>query len=214
MARSLPRRAAGADAERRSGVVARRAEVALAGFGGDEATVRAGLVDPAAAVRVAALYALARLTAATPEDAARALADSDPAVRIAACELAPRLPGAKYQQLLGDDPAVVEAAAFALGEVGDRGAVPALVAMAQGHDDALCREAAVAALGAIGDRRAKLAVLAALEDVPAVRRRAVVALAAFEGQDVDAALRSRLADKDWQVRQAAEDVLGAGAEEP
>jgi hypothetical protein len=39
-----------------------------------------------------------------------------------------------------------------------------------------------------------------------VRRRAVLALAPFEGPDVDAALARARDDRDWQVRQAAEDV--------
>jgi len=39
-----------------------------------------------------------------------------------------------------------------------------------------------------------------------VRRRAVLALAPFEGPEVDAALTRALDDRDWQVRQAAEDV--------
>ena len=72
----------------------------------------------------------------------------------------------------------------------------------------------MASLGAIGDERGRDAVLAALADVPAVRRRAVVALAAFDGDEVDTALRARLGDRDWQVRQAAEDVLGLSDEEP
>jgi HEAT repeat protein len=71
----------------------------------------------------------------------------------------------------------------------------------------LCREAAVAALGAIGDPVGLPAVLAALDDKPAIRRRAAVALAAFEGPDVDDALRRCLDDRDWQVRQVAEDLL-------
>ena len=44
-------------------------------------------------------------------------------------------------------------------------------------------------------------------DKPAVRRRAVVALAAFEGPEVDAALERAKEDRDWQVRQIAEDLL-------
>ena len=51
------------------------------------------------------------------------------------------------------------------------------------------------------------AVLAACRDKPAIRRRAVLALAAFEGPAVDGALRAALDDKDWQTRQAAEDLL-------
>ncbi|MHB1584695.1 MAG: HEAT repeat domain-containing protein, partial [Acidimicrobiales bacterium] len=65
----------------------------------------------------------------------------------------------------------------------------------------------VAALGAIGDPAGKAAVLdASAGDRPSVRRRAVVALAAFDGDDVDAALTAALADRDWQVRQAAEEL--------
>ena len=60
--------------------------------------------------------------------------------------------------------------------------------VAGGHDDPLCREAAVAALGAIGDVRGLPAILAATSDKPAVRRRAVIALAPFDGPEVDAAL--------------------------
>jgi len=40
-----------------------------------------------------------------------------------------------------------------------------------------------------------------------VRRRAVLALAPFDGPEVDEALRTALEDRDWQVRQAAEDLL-------
>ena len=74
------------------------------------------------------------------------------------------------------------------------------------HEDPLCREAAVAALGAIGDPGGLPAILAATTDRPAVRRRAVLALAPFDGPEVDAALARALEDRDWQVRQAAEDV--------
>jgi hypothetical protein len=34
----------------------------------------------------------------------------------------------------------------------------------------------------------------------------VLALAPFEGPEVDAALARALTDRDWQVRQAAEDI--------
>jgi hypothetical protein len=36
----------------------------------------------------------------------------------------------------------------------------------------------------------------------------VLALAAFEGDVVETALTRALDDRDWQVRQAAEDLLG------
>ncbi len=86
--------------------------------------------------------------------------------------------------------------------------VPDLATVAAGHDDARCREAAIAALGAIGDPLGLPAVLHGLEDRPAVRRRSVVALAGFESPQVESALRGALEDPDWQVRQAAEVLLG------
>ena len=61
--------------------------------------------------------------------------------------------------------------------------------------------------GAIGDERALPAVLAALEDRPAVRRRAAIALAAFEDPTAEEGLRRCLQDRDWQVRQVAEELL-------
>jgi HEAT repeat protein len=50
-------------------------------------------------------------------------------------------------------------------------------------------------------------VLRACDDKPAIRRRAVLALAAFDDPAVEARLRHALEDRDWQVRQAAEDLL-------
>ena len=80
------------------------------------------------------------------------------------------------------------------------------------HDDALVREAAVAALGAIGDPTSLPMVLVACDDKPAVRRRAVLALAAFEGKAVEARLRLALEDRDWQTRTAAEQLLEKSAD--
>ena len=145
----------------------------------------------------------------TPKDSATALRDPDPRTRRRACELGTALVGADFARLLDDpDPVVVEAACFAVGEVGDVLAVPALVQIASTHTDALCRESAVAALGAIGALEGLPAILAGLEDKPQIRRRAVIALAAIESPQSDAALRRCLEDRDWQVRQAAEDLLG------
>jgi len=111
---------------------------------------------------------------------------------------------------------VVEAACYALGEMYGPvdGAVPktkvasALARTSTAHPEPLCREAAVAALGSLGCEAGLPAVIAALKDKPAIRRRAVVALAAFEGPEVDSALARAASDPDWQVRQAAEDLLG------
>ncbi len=108
--------------------------------------------------------------------------------------------------LASPDPLVVDAAAFALGEHLYVGAVDALCDVAANHEDARCRESAVAALGAIGDERARSTILAALADKPPVRRRAVVALANYEGPDVEAALDGAAEDRDWQVRSAVDQL--------
>jgi HEAT repeat protein len=173
--------------------------------------VRSGLGDDSAAVRATALGALARLGELHEDDLAAALADRAPEVRRRGCELAARFASVDLGPALGDrDDSVVEAAAWASGERGScssEAALSALTSVATGHPDPLCREAAVAALGAIGDRAGLDTVLAALEDKPAIRRRAAAALAAFDDPRAEDALRRCLGDRDWQVRQIAEDLL-------
>lgn len=152
-------------------------------------------------------------------DLSTALVDPVDAVRCRAAQIAARAPAVDLIPVL-DDPAgeVVEMAAWSLGERGESSAVGALARIASGHGDPLCREAAVAGIGAIAARLASAgsacppeglrAVLSALADRPTVRRRAVLALAPFEGAAVEEALRNATQDRDWQVRQAAEDLLG------
>lgn len=191
---------------------ARRRAVAVAGHTGDDAGARVGLDDPSPRVRATALAALARLGALDEPDLSVALADADPDLRRRAVALAIAHEDIDLLPLLADpDDMVVETAAWALGEREDPDAVGRLTEIATRHPDALCREAAVAALGAIGDEAGLAAILQATGDKPAVRRRAVLALAPFDGPEVTAALQAALADRDWQVRQAAEDLL---ADEP
>ena len=83
-----------------------------------------------------------------------------------------------------------------------------LAQLATEHDDPLVRESAVAAIGALGDELGLPAVLEATTDKPAVRRRAVLALAAFEGPEVDAAWERARTDRDRQVRDAVDELLG------
>jgi HEAT repeat protein len=167
-------------------------------------------------VREAAVGALARLGALTADDVADALAARAVGVRRRAVDaaLSVRGPGSRsvlpaaVLGALGDpDPMVVVGAAWFLAERRYRPAVPALVETARVHDDTRCREAAVAALGAIGDRSGLAAVVDGLGDRPTVRRRATVALAGFDDPGVAPALRAAAADRDWQVRQAAEELL-------
>ena len=192
-------------------VTDRRRAVARAGHLGDTASVQAGLSDPAPIVRSTALGALERLGSLGDDALSNGLRDHDPVVRRRAAELAATHPGTDLLPALDDpDPSVVEMAAWAAGEREELAAVDRLARIAvggTGHADPLCREAAVAALGAIGDPTGLPAVLAALDDKPAIRRRAAVALATFEGPEVEAALRRCLEDRDWQVRQVAEDLL-------
>lgn len=186
-----------------------RRSAALAGHSGDVAGARALLGHPHAQVRATALGALARLGVLRRREVAAALADAEPAVRRRACQVAPGIAGVDLVPMLADEePGVVEMASWALGEVGAAAvyAVTGLTTVARTHPDPLCREAAVAALGAIGDRRGLPAILDAIRDRPPIRRRAVIALAPFSGPDVDAALETALHDRDWQVRQAAEDL--------
>ena len=112
-------------------------------------------------------------------------------------------------ELLNDeDSSVVEIACWAAGEQTEHNdsIIEALSGIVLEHEDALCRESAVAALGALGDARGLESILKATKDIATVRRRAVIALAPFEGQAVTDALQLALSDRDWQVRQAAEDL--------
>jgi HEAT repeat protein len=195
-----------------------RRAVAVAGHSGDAATARKGLEHADPAVRATALGALERLGALDDAGLAAAFADPDPVVRRRAAAIAARHRGVDLGPLLGDaDASVVEVAVWACGEhevVADE-ILTVLVALATGAragQEPLVREAAVAALGAIGDDRGLDAVLAATADRPAIRRRAVLALAPFldpdhpRSSEIRAALTRALTDRDWQVRQAAEDL--------
>jgi HEAT repeat protein len=191
----------------------RRRLVALAGHRGDTATARRHLTDPDATVRATSLEALNRAGDLQSDDLATGLTDPEPVVRRRAAELTAHRPGDTAPALAGalgdEDTSVVEAAAWASGErqPSEPGIVAALAHLATDHADPLCREAAVAALGSIGDSAGLPAILTATSDRPAIRRRAVLALAPFDGPEVEAALRRALDDRDWQVRQAAEDLL-------
>lgn len=204
--------------------------IAIAGHAGDRETVAAGLINDLPEARRVALGAAARIGMLDADTLLPHLADPDPGVRHRAIEVAARLPDGerlldRLIELLGPDddrpavdagPTEAEVAAFAIGELdldegGRARAETALARQATGHPDALCRESAVAALGALGVGLP--AVLAATEDVATVRRRAVLALAPFEGPEVDRAIEAALEDRDWQVRQAAEDLADPGGTE-
>lgn len=187
----------------------RRRVVALAGHMGDPDTARAGLDDPEPTVRGTALGALHRLGALRHDELRTSFRDGAAHVRRRAAEVGAHYPMISMIDLLHDtDASVVEVAAWSSGEheTVDDHVLDRLIELATDHDDPLVREASVAALGAIGDERGLQAILSGCTDKPAVRRRAVLALAPFEGEAVDAALTAALVDRDWQVRQAAEDL--------
>jgi HEAT repeat protein len=159
--------------------------------------------------RVLALRGLVRQSLMSPELWRHVLNDDDVEMRREALQQIAHatLDGPSVLQdvvaLLSDDDAlVVDAAVFALGEHLYVDAVVELCGVAQDHKDARCRESAIAALGAIGDERGRVTILLALNDKPAIRRRAIVALSNFEGPDVEAALDAAGEDRDWQVRSA------------
>ncbi|MFN3214890.1 MAG: HEAT repeat domain-containing protein [Acidimicrobiales bacterium] len=188
-------------------VAARRA-LLEAEAAGDIDSIRAGLDHDDDRVRSSAVAIGHRIGAWTAADLARVAGDASLRVRRAVAEIAALEPDVDLAPLLTDaESVVVEVACWAAGERDDGAThLDTLVTICTGHDDALCREAAVAALGAIGDERALPAILAATRDRATVRRRAVLALAPFDTPEVDAALAAALDDRDWQVRQAAEDL--------
>lgn len=201
------------------GPIGRRQAAAMAGHRGDDDAARCYLDDPDPKVREAALRSLNRIGSADWDELGRALADEHPAVRAAALELAaarPEVPAGSVAARLEDpDPRVVEVAAWACGELRLEpdgtdlsGVISALSAVAVHHDDALCRESAVAALGSLAHPSGLPAILAGFDDKPAVRRRAVVALTPFDGPEVEAALDRARSDRDRQVREAIEELLG------
>ena len=187
-----------------------RFAVIAAGFSGDIETATAGLTDSDGSVRASALRALARIGSLPLEAIQSGLTDSDAEVRRTSAELCATHSSVECHSLLDDpDVFVAEMAAWALGErspISDV-EIATLIDRTTSHEEAVVREACAAALGSIGDIRGLPAILAACSDKPAVRRRAILALAPFEGGEVDAALTNALTDKDWQVRQNAEDLL-------
>ncbi len=197
-----------------------RTEVAIAGYRGDTATAFRGLAAADPGVRAGALTALLRCAALEAPTVTLALADASPTVVRRAIEVAAHAFGDNLELderlldiLASTNEVLVEVAAWALGErhqesesaLAERVA-RALSQVVLEHGEPLAREAAVAALGSVGHQSGLAAVLHATADKATVRRRAVIALAAFDGPEVDQALEHARSDRDWQVRQAAEDL--------
>ena len=200
-----------------SGRIVHPSDVVAAGHTGDVELVLWAHDAEHPPLRAAAIGALLRLDRLDDARWLGLVTDDDAAVRRRAVDIAPRRRGSAEVEsalvtCLDDTDSIAELAAFALGEIGSTGdhelrsaTVERLEVMARDHSDALCREAAVASLGAL--HAGLSTILHACEDKATVRRRAIIALAPFDGPEVDAALRRALDDRDWQVRQAAEDLL-------
>ena len=188
--------------------VERHRAAVLAGHSGDTATARSLLDDEDPRVRAGALGALERCHALDDATLRAALTDPHAVVRRRAITLAIARPHIDLADLLDDaDHTVVEHAAWACGERATTGPVLAMLAqLTVHHSEPLVREAAVAALGSLGDERGLDAILHACADRATVRRRAVLALAPFDTPAVRVALAAARHDRDWQVRQSAEDL--------
>ncbi len=191
-------------------------------------TARTLLADPQAPVRAAALNALHRLNQLTGPQLTTGLNDPTAAVQQQALNVATQqLPTKELAQEVAQlldhhDPNVIETTCWALGEILPELNQPELseqhatqlADLGQNHDDPLCREAAIAALGALGHPNSLQVILAALNDKPPIRRRATLALAPYQGPQVDAALKRMLTDRDPQTRQAAEDLTSSPLNDP
>jgi len=191
-----------------SGIERRQQLVQLAREG-DLSLARELCGDDDPRVRASSVAVLSENDALDESLIALGLSDPNPLVRMTVARAAAQNSSISVLELLNDeDSSVVEIACWAAGEQTEHNdsLIEALSAIVLEHEDALCRESAVAALGALGDVRGLESILKATQDIATVRRRAVIALAPFEGQAVTDALQLALSDRDWQVRQAAEDL--------
>lgn len=199
-----------------------RRHAIVAGWANDENSARACFAETDPVVRASGFGALVRMGTVTLEDFSAAAVDPAWQVRSRALGALPmfwddHLAGAVdlVEALHDDDPVVLELACFVAGECEPvpPGVIERLCEITVDHPEPLCRESAVAALGSLGDPDTVATVLAACRDRATVRRRAVLALAAFDGDEVDEMLQTMAGDVDWQVRQAAEELLAIGVTE-
>ena len=189
--------------------IERRQQLVQLAREGDLSLARELCGDGDPRVRASSIAVLSENDALDESLIALGLSDPNPLVRMTVARAAAQNSSISVLELLNDeDSSVVEIACWAAGEQTEHGdsLIEALSGIALEHEDALCRESAVAALGALGDVRGLESILEATQDIATVRRRAVIALAPFEGQAVTDALQLALSDRDWQVRQAAEDL--------
>lgn len=179
---------------------------------GNKDLLRSALSHEHPRARVLAMRGLARGNELTTTQWELLIVDSDPEVRretlseMGTRGECPIAVGRLVACLRDQDPLVAEAAAFAVGECGVLDGESELKWMLAEHEDARCRETAVVSLGLLACDSSRQAIIEALSDKPTVRRRAIVALASFEGSDIDDALDAAANDRDWQVRSAVEQL--------
>jgi putative membrane-bound dehydrogenase-like protein len=156
--------------------------------------------------RLNTVWALSRIGDA--DAIAPFLKDPDAPVRQAAataCGLL-KAPAPPLFRLLSDAPPIRREAATALGRIGDRSAVPHLLAAIRAGGDRYLEHALLFALIRIGDRDA---MIAALEDPsPVVRRAGLIALDQMENGDLKASMVTPLLDPvDAALQQTALKVI-------
>ena len=191
--------------------VRERAIRLLAARGGQEATARLlahcdGLLAPVALRGLArigderAVASLTRLFVSTQDRRVRHLAGS------ALARSARRAPSLYLAPAA--TPGQARAAAWVLGEIGDKRSCRTLCAMLA-HRDALARARAASALGKIADQEAAPALRAALTDIsPAVRAAAATSLGRLGVSEAAPWLEALLIDPHPSVRAAAQAAIG------
>lgn len=190
----------------------RRRQIISAGFNGNHELIRSELGGSDPVLWRSALFAAERSSILDPADVLAALASPDPDIQHSGWTILARRPtlldnNQTTEAFARCSPEVRELACFALGE---REPHPSLTAALIGFstdEDPLVRESVVAALGSLGDPDGEAVVLAGCTDTVSIRRRAVLALIAFDSPASRHALEQLTQDRDWQVRDAAVELL-------
>ena len=194
---------------RRPSVRDKAAELLVdAGEAAVEPLVKLRRSHPSAEARVAAVFALGRIGKGQAAEAVRAgLSDEHFLVRVAAARMVglakDREAVARLTEMVKrDEPAARRQAATALGQIGDAGAVPALLAAAANPDDRFVEHSIIYSLITLG--KSEPLVEALQHPSPRVRQAALIALDQMgEGRLERRRLGPALGDSDVRLRRAA-----------
>ncbi|MDX2042995.1 MAG: HEAT repeat domain-containing protein [Acidobacteriota bacterium] len=172
-----------------------------------------------AEVRCAAVFALGRIAAPEATKAVRtALDDSDFQVRIAAAHVVGLNKDSEAVERLAamvkqDEPAARRNAATALGQIGDRRAIAALLSAAADSKDRFIEHAVIYSLIQLNDAPALIAALKA--DEAGTRKAALIALDQLDGSPIVATHAAPfLGEADATLRKTALWVFSRHAEKP